>query len=329
MKVVVTRKIPGPAEEMLKTAGYDVVVNSEDRVLTEEELKTFVAGADGILSLLTDKIDGAVLDAAGKQLKIVANYAVGFDNVDLEAARARNVYVTNTPGGFTEAVAEHTFALILAVTRRILQADKFVREGKYHNWEPELLMGTQLYGKQLGVVGLGRIGTYVAKIAHYGFSMQVLYYAHKPDMQVESEMGAVFCDDLSELLKTADVVSLHVPLTPETKHLISKPQLSGMKKTAILVNTARGAVVDEAALITALKEKWIAGAGLDVFEEEANIDLASSASTVNPELLSLPNIVLTPHIASSTIEARSEMSRIAAENLIAALSGEMPKDLAK
>ncbi len=329
MKVVVTRKIPGPAIDLLQQQGYEVAVNNEDRVLGIEELKEFVVGADGVLSLLTDKVTGEVMDAAGKQLKVVANYAVGFDNIDLEAAKARNIYITNTPGGFTEAVAEHTFALILAVARRIIEADKFVRDGKYKCWEPELLMGTQLYGKHIGIVGLGRIGTYVAKIAHYGFSMQVLYYSHKPDMQIESEMGAVYCDRLDELLASADVVSLHVPLTAETKHMISKTQLSGMKKTAILINTARGPVVDEAVLIQALKERWIAGAGLDVYEEEVNIDLASSSSTVNPELLGLPNVVLTPHIASSTIEARTEMSKIAAENIIAALSGKVPENLAK
>lgn len=329
MKVVVTRKIPGPAEEMLRKAGHNVVVNQEDRNLGKQELSQLVSGADAILSLLTDKVDGELMDAAGKQLRIVANYAVGFDNIDLEAAKTRNVLVTNTPGGFTEAVAEHTMALALAVARRIVEADRFVREGKYKCWEPELLMGEQLYGKEMGIVGLGRIGTYVAKIAHFGFSMQILYYSHKPDMQVEAEMGAMYCDTLNELLKRADVVTLHVPLTEETKHLISKPQLSGMKKTAILINTARGPVVDETALITALKEGWIAGAGLDVYEEETSIDLASSESMVSKELIGLSNVVLTPHIASSTIEARTEMSRLAAENIIQALSGETPRDLAK
>ncbi|MCL4390215.1 D-glycerate dehydrogenase [Patescibacteria group bacterium] len=317
MKVVITQKIPGPAEEMLKKAGHDVVVGTD------------FSGADAILSLLTDKVDGAMMDAAGKQLKIVANYAVGFDNIDLEAAKARHVYVTNTPGGFTEAVAEHTFALILAVARRIVDADRFVRDCQYKCWQPELFIGEQLYGKSIGVVGMGRIGSYVAKIAHYGFSMQVLYHSHKPDMQTEAEMGAVFCDSLDELLKTAVVVTLHVPLTAETKHLISKPQLSAMKKTAIIINTARGAVIDEAALITALSEKWIAGAGLDVFEEEANIDLTSSEKMVNQKLFGLPNVVLTPHIGSATAEARAEMSRLAAQNIIAALSGEPPPNLAK
>lgn len=307
MKVVFSHKISGPAEEMIKAAGYQVEYGLDK-----------VAGASAILSLLTDKITGEIMDAAGRELKIIANYAVGFDNIDLAAAKQRNIFVTNTPGGFTEAVAEHTMALILAVTKRIIEADKFVRDGKYHGWEPELFIGTQLYGKEIGIVGLGRIGSYVAKIAHFGFSMQIIYYSHKPNMEIESQMGAKFCDNLADLLQRVDVVSLHVPLSDETRHLIGKKELSSMKKSAILVNTARGPIVDEAALIQALKEGWIAGAGLDVFENE---------STLNSELLTLNNLVLTPHIASATLEARGEMSRIAAENIIAALSGKAPKDL--
>lgn len=312
MKVVITHQIPAPAEKMLKDAGHEVIVGSHD-----------FTGANAILSLLNDKITGEVMDAAGPQLKIIANYAVGFDNIDLEAAKKRNIYVTNTPGGFVESVAEHTIALALAVTRRILEADKYVRDNKYHAWEPMLLMGTQLYGKKIGIVGLGRIGSFVAKIAHYGFSMQVLYHTHKPDLAMEAEMGAVYCDTLDKLLASADIVSLHVPLCAETKHLISGPQLKTMKMSSILINTARGAVVDELALIEALKNKTIAGAGLDVFEEESNPENL----TVNPELTSLTNIVLTPHIASSTAEARGEMSRIAAENILAALNGQAPPNL--
>lgn len=322
MKVVITRKIPWRAEEMLTGAGYEVVVNSQDRVLSTEELKKLVIGADAILSLLTDKITGDVMDAAGKQLKIVANYAVGFDNIDLEAAKQRNVYVTNTPGGFVESVAEHSLALTLAVARRIVEGDRYVRDGKFVCWEPSLMLGTQLYGKEMGIVGLGRIGTFVAKVAHFGFSMQILYYSHRPNMEIESQMGATFFDELEGLLKRADVVSLHVPLTQETNHMIGVRELSMMKKTSILINTARGAVIDEKALIQALKEGWIAGAGLDVYEEE------SGTNGVNPELIKLPNVVLTPHCASASPEARSEMGRIAAENILAALKGQKPKDLA-
>lgn len=328
MKVVLTRKIPGPAVDLLQTAGHEVVVNSEDKVLTPDELKTFVSGADGILSLLTDKISGEVMDAAGQQLKIIANYAVGFDNIDLDAAKQRNIFVTNTPGGFECAVAEHTIALALAVARKIVPADKYVRDGKYHQWEPEIFMGLELSGKTLGVVGMGRIGGQVAKAAKFGFGMKIAYHSHHKNDDLDPTLKAEFIDNLDNLLKVADIITLHVPLTAETKHLIGKPQLSGMKKSAILVNTARGPVVDEAALIEALKGGWIAGAGLDVFEDEVNIDLAHTGITVNPDLLALPNVVLTPHIASATIEARSEMSRLAAENLLAAFKGQTPPNLA-
>ncbi len=323
MRVFVTRKIPGPGVEMLNRQGYEVVVSPEDRVLKLEELRELVSGADAILSLLTDKIDATIMDGAGKQLKIIANYAVGFDNVDLEAARARNVYVTNTPEVLNEAVAEHTLALILAVARRIVEADKYVREGKYKNWEPELLLGMQLAGKTLGIVGLGRIGAQVAKIGHHGLGMKIAYFSRKSDPALEVDLEAKYFLQLEELLPEADVVSIHLPLTEETRHFISKKQLSLMKKTAILINTARGPIVDETALIVALKEGWIAGAGLDVFEEE------STGSTVNPELLNLQSVTLTPHIASATVEARSEMSRLVAENIIAALSGQTPPNLAK
>lgn len=315
MKVVVTRKIPGPAIDLLQTAGHEVVFGLDK-----------VAGAAAVLSLLTDKIDDSVMAAAGPQLKIIANYAVGFDNIDLEAAKKRNIYVTNTPGGFECAVAEHTLALMLAVARNLIPADKYVRDGKYHHWEPEIFMGMELSGKTLGVVGMGRIGSQVAKAAKFGFGMNVIYYSHK---KCDGMDDFRFVETLAELLKEADIVTLHVPLTPETKHLISKKELSAMKKTAILINTARGAVVDELALIEALKGNWIAGAGLDVFEDEANIDLASHEATVNPELIALQNVVLTPHIASATIEARSEMSRLAASNILTALEGLVPPNIAK
>ena len=268
MKVCVTRKIPGPAVDLLQQAGHEVLAFPEDRVQTLEELKQFVAGADAILSLLTDKVTGEVMDAAGKQLKIVANYAVGFDNVDLEAAKQRSIFVTNTPGGFEMAVAEHTIALMLAVARHIVEGDAYVRAGKYVQWEPELFMGTELFGKTLGVVGMGRIGLTVAKAAKFGFGMKIAYHAHKQIADSNEQLGAEFYDDLEKMLEISDVVSLHVPLTAETRHLISKKELSSMKKSAILINTARGAVVDEMSLCEALRERWIAGAGLDVLEGE-------------------------------------------------------------
>lgn len=329
MKVVITRRIPGPAIDLLQKAGHEVVVFSEDRVQTPEELKQFVVGADALLSLLTDKIDGSVMDAAGKQLKIIANYAVGFDNIDLTAAKQRNIYVTNTPGGFECAVAEHTLGLMLSVARNIVSSDRFVREGKYHQWEPDIFIGLELKGKTLGIIGLGRIGLEVAKAAKLGFGMKISYFGHQKNASLDPALEAEFVDNLDTLLQNADIVSLHVPLCAETTHLISRKQLSEMKKSSLLINTARGPVVDELALIEALKNHWIAGAGLDVFEDEVNIDLAHTGVTVNPELLVLPNVVLTPHIASATIEARCEMSRLAAENILAALSGKVPENLAK
>jgi glyoxylate reductase len=309
-KVCVLHPIPGNAKEILEKEEHQVVFGEEN-----------LAGANAVLSLLTDKIGAEFFDKAGPGLQIVANYAVGYDNIDVAEAARRKIFVTNTPGGFVEAVAEHTLALTLAVAKRLVEADKYMREGKFVCWQPDLMMGSQLYGKEFGVVGLGRIGSYAAKVAHFGFSMQILYYSHKPNMEVEAQMGGMFFDNLDDLLKRADVVSLHVPLNDETRHMIGAPQLSMMKKSAILINTARGAIADEAALVTALKEGWIAGAGMDVYEEEGK------GSGVNPELLKLNNVVLTPHCASATLEARASMAEIAAQNIIDTLSGKKPRDL--
>jgi glyoxylate reductase len=324
MKVVVTRQIPGPAVDLLQQAGHEVVVNDEDRVMNGEELKKFVVGADAILSLLTDKITSEIMDATGKQLKIIANYAVGFDNIDLPSAKERNIFVTNTPGGFEMAVAEHTMALMLAVARHVVLGDQFVRAGKYVQWEPELFVGMELKDKTLGILGMGRIGLTVARAAKLGFGMKIVYHSHKKNDEMDPALGAQFIDNLDDLLKQVDVLSLHVPLTPETKHLISKKELSEMKKSAILINTARGAVVDEVALVEALQQNWIAGAGLDVFEDETPI-----TSETEKALWKLSNVVLTPHIASATTEARDEMSRTAAENIIEALAGRTPPNVAK
>jgi glyoxylate reductase len=309
MKVAITRKIPGPAGEMLQKAGFDVVVNPENRVLETAELKSLVREADGILCLLTDKITGEIMDAAGPRLKIIANYAVGYDNIDITEAKKRNIFVTNTPGGFETAVAEHAVGLMLAVARRIVAADKFVRANEFDRWDPNLFMGGQMAGKTLGIIGPGRIGTAMSKICEQGLGMKVITYSRRGG-------------SLEELLKNADVISLHVPLTDQTRHMIGAKELSLMKKTAILINTARGAVVEEAALARALREEWIAGAGLDVFEDETKLVTASEKI-----LYGLDNVVLTPHIASATGEARAEMSRLAAENILAALSGKTPANL--
>ncbi|OGY26319.1 MAG: D-glycerate dehydrogenase [Candidatus Woykebacteria bacterium RBG_19FT_COMBO_43_10] len=318
-KVYVTRPIPEEGIELLKKKGFQVDINPEDKVLSKEELKKAISGYDGILCLLTDKIDGEVLNAAGKQLKIVANYAVGYDNIDVKAATERKIFVTNTPGVLTEAVAEHTFALLMSVAKRIVEADDFVRAGKYKQWEPKGFLGPQIWGKTIGIVGLGRIGSFVAQIAHGGFNMEVLYHDVTKNEEFEMRFSAKY-RETPELLRGSDFVTIHVPLLPETHHLIGAKELGTMKQTAILINTSRGPVVDEVALVEALKSKKIAGAGLDVFEHEPDL---------TPGLTDLPNVALTPHTASATHEARNAMSRIAAENIIAALEGKQPPNAVK
>lgn len=316
MKVFVTRNIPSSGLDKLRAAGHEVVVSEKHGVLTHTELieRLKHEDPDAVLCLLTDRIDGEIFDAA-PGAKIFANYAVGFDNIDTGAAAARGVVITNTPDVLTEAVAEHTVSLILSLARRVVEADRFTREGRYEGWGPLLLLGTELKGKTLGIVGGGRIGARVAEILHRGFGMNVIYYDLKQNDILEKEVSAGFKPELDELLRASDVVSVHLPLTDETRRLFNEAAFSKMKPAALFINTARGAVADEAALAKALKEKIIAGAALDVFENEP---------AVYPELLLLPNIILTPHIASATIEARGEMSAVAAENIIAVLDGQPP-----
>ncbi len=310
-KVFVTRPIPEPGMGLLKEAGFEVEINSEDRVLSTEELKVKIAGVDAVLSLLTDKITLDVISAA-PNLKIVANYAVGYDNIDLDAAEAKNIAVTNTPGVLTEAVAEHSLALIMAVARKIVEADKYVRDGKYKQWEPELLVGEEMFGKTIGIVGMGRIGSYLAKICAAGLEMKVLYQDMMRNDLMEGEFG-IQKVELVQLVRESDIISIHTPLTSETKHLIDTEEFAMMKPGVILINTSRGPVVSEVALIEALKSGKIAGAGIDVFEFEPQI---------SPELMAAPNLVMTPHIASATTKARQSMSEIAAKNIIAVLSGQ-------
>ena len=306
-KIFITRPIPGPCIETLK-ARYNLTMNKQNRVLSDWQLKRSVRGADVIVSLLTDHIDSQVMEAAGPQLKLIANYAIGFDNVDLHEANKRNIIVTNTPGGLTESIAEHTCTLIFALARRIVEADSFVRAHRYHQWEPELMLGQQLQGKTLGIVGLGRIGLNVATITR-AMGMSVIYHDVHRNKVLEKKHRLDYMS-LNELLAKADVVSLHVPLLPSTKHLISHRELALMKNTALLINTARGPVVDERALTEALQKKKIWGAALDVFEHEP---------TVSRQLEKLSNVIFTPHIASATIEARNEMSKIVANNITAFL----------
>lgn len=316
-KILVTRKIPGDHIEKLKQAGHEVDVSEFDRVLTPEELLARVAGKDAILALLTDKINGDMMDAAGPQLKLISNYAVGFDNIDIKAATDRQILVANTPcEEVNEAVAEHTWALILALARRVVEADEATRRGGYKGWEPDIFLGRNLIGKTLGIIGLGRIGGMVARRAK-GYNMTVLYNKRNPDPEAERELGVTFTA-LDDLLAKSDFVSIHVPLTDETRHMINSETLGKMKQGAYLVNTARGSIVDEHALVEVLRNGHITGAGLDVYDNEPNID---------PELIGMENVVLTPHIASATYEARNKMGELAVSAIIDTFSDKKPTNL--
>lgn len=320
-RIYVTRKFAESGIKLLKQKGHRVEIYPNDDVITRKLLLQKVKGCDALLSLLTDRIDDEVFAAAGPQLKIVANYAVGFDNVDVAAAKKRNVVVTNTPHDeVNEAVAEHTFALIIALARRIVEADAFAKAKKYSGWSPTQLIGTTLSGKTLGIIGAGRIGASVARRGVNGFGMKLVYSDARPNADMEKELRAVRMP-MEQLLEVSDFVSLHVPLLPSTRHLISTAEFSLMKKTAFLINTARGPVVDEKALLRALRTKRIAGAGLDVFECEPSIDCDL---TDKLELKNFPNVILTPHIASATIEAREAMSMVASANILAVLEGKPP-----
>ncbi len=317
MKIFVTREIPGDSLEKLKVNGNEVVISELGRPLTPEELLEKSKGVDALLCLLTDRIDGDLMDAIGPQLKIISNYAVGFDNVDVKEASDRGILVTNTPSDeVNESVAEHTWALILAISRRIVEADEATRRGAYRGWEPDTFLGHMLIGKTLGIVGLGRIGSMVARRAQ-GYKMNVLYNKHEPDPAAEKELGIKFMP-LDELLANSDVVSLHVPLTDETRHMINKVTLAKMKDRSFLINTARGPVVDENDLVQALRHGHLSGAALDVFDNEPNI---------NPELIDMPNIITTPHIASGTWEARYKMGEQAVSAILDTLAGTKPQNL--
>ncbi|MSR85001.1 D-glycerate dehydrogenase [Candidatus Uhrbacteria bacterium] len=317
MKIFITRRIPDAGIKLLKAAGYSVDIYKEDRVIPRKELLKRVTGCDAILSLLTDKIDDGVLKAAGPKLKVIANYAVGFDNIDLSAAKKRGVIVTNTPAPeVSETVAEHAIALIFALAHRIVEADHITRNNKYHGWDPNLLLGTDVIGKTVGVIGTGRIGANLIRRLVDGFDIRILYSDVQPNKELEKKYHATYVP-LEKLLAQSDFVSLHVPLVPATHHLINAKRLQLMKKTAYLINTARGPVIDSHALVQALKAKRIAGAGLDVFEGEPQFALKKQDSAY---LQQAWNVILTPHTASATIEARQAMSKLAADNIIAVLS---------
>lgn len=320
MNIFITRKIPDRGIAMLRQKGYKIVISQHDRVLTKPELiEELKKGSyDAVLSLLTDKIDAEVMDAAGKQCKIFANYAVGFDNIDVPAAKSRNLLVTNTPGVLSDSVAEYAFAMILAIAHRVSEADRFSRAGKYKGWEPELLLGTDVSKKVLGILGLGRIGSRVAHQGARGFDMQVIYYDVKRNEEFENESGAAFRENPDDVFRESDFISVHVPLMDSTKHLVNAERLKMMKPSAYIVNTSRGPVVDEGALRDALKAGTIRGAAIDVWENEPALALGLSG---------LENIIITPHIASATDETRQEMGEIAAKNIIEALEGRTPPNL--
>jgi glyoxylate reductase len=307
LNVLVTRKLPSSVLAKLHAIG-SVDLYAGEAAIAPGELRARVADADALVCLLTDVIDRAAIDAAPK-LKIIANVAVGYDNVDVAYARSRGIVVTNTPDVLTESVADFTWAMILAITRRLSEGERLVRRGAWKGWALDFMLGTELKGKQLGLVGVGRIGRAVAARAS-AFRMRVAYAARGttqlPDAQPLS---------LDQLLNTSDVVSLHVPLTPETRHLIDKKALTRMKRSAYLVNTSRGPIVDEAALAWALQQHLLAGAALDVYENEP---------AIHPDLLPLENVLLVPHLGSATTETRTAMADLAVQNVVAVLSGKPP-----
>jgi len=291
----------------------DVRANREDRPMERPALLEAVAGADGYLSMITDAVDAELMDAAPR-LRVVSNMAVGYNNIDVAAATQRGIVVTNTPGILTEATAELAFALILAAARRVVDLDRRTRAGEWTCWAPLLFLSREVSGKTLGIVGLGRIGRAVARRAQ-AFGMRVLYHNRsRLDQAEERDLGVEYAEQ-DELLRTSDFVSLHVPLSDETRHLLGRRELGLMKPTSYLINTSRGPVVDEAALVEALRDRRIEGAGLDVYENEP---------LLTPGLTDLDNVVLMPHVGSATVETRMKMARMAAENLLAGLRGERP-----
>ena len=314
--IYVTRKIPNNGIMRLTNAGHTVDVSEKEGVLSKGELVAALSRKpyDAVLCLLTDRVDVDVFVAASSA-KLFANYAVGFDNIDLEEAKRRGIIVTNTPDVLTDAVAEHALALMLSLLRRIPESERFLREGKYEGWAPLLFLGAGIRGKTLGLLGAGRIGTRVAHEAARGFDMRIIYHDVARNEMLEKEYRAAFCGTPEEVLREADVVSIHVPLLSSTRHLIDAKRLALMKRTAFLVNTSRGPVVDEAALVAALRSGVIAGAALDVFENEPFL---------SPGLAELRNVVLTPHTASATVEVREAMAEVAAKDIIAVLGGGSP-----
>jgi glyoxylate reductase len=306
-KLFITRYIPEQAIKRLEEV-FEVEIFPENRAITHEELLEKVKDIDALLCLLTDNIDREIIEAA-PHLKCISVYAVGYNNVDVECATKYGIVVCNTPGVLTETTADLAWALIMSCARRIVEADCFVREGRFQGWEPLLMLGNDIFGKTLGIIGMGRIGRAVAHRS-LGFDMKVIYY--DPEVEPKSLPANYTSVDLTNLCQNSDFISIHAPLTAETRHLIGKREFDLMKPSAILINTARGPIIDEQALISALKENKIAAAGLDVYENEPIIP---------EELLALSNVILLPHIGSASYETRTKMAMLAAENAIAVIEG--------
>jgi glyoxylate reductase len=314
-KLFLTRKLPAEAMERLKVL-IELEMNQEDRVLTKAELIEGIKGKDALLCLLTDQIDKDIL-TANPNLKIVANYAVGYNNIDVEAATALGIPVSNTPGVLTETSADLAFALLMAVSRRIVEADRFTRTGQWKGWGPLQFLGVDVHGATLGIIGLGRIGKALAKRAK-GFDMVIKYWNRTRLSEEEEILLGLEYLPMDELLQVADFVSLHVAYTQETHYLISEKELNRMKPNAVLINTSRGPVLDEKALVMALREGKIEGAGLDVFENEPLIEA---------ELLEMDQVVVVPHIGSATVATRTKMAMIAIDNVMAVINGEHAPNL--
>lgn len=313
--IFLTRALPDSIMREIRR-DFRLRFNREDRPLSKEEILRGIRKADGLISMLSDKIDREII-AAAPRLRIIANYAVGYNNIDLGAARERGIFVTNTPGVLTETTADLTWALILAAARRLPEGERLARSGKWTGWAPTQLLGGDVFGKTLGIIGMGRIGQSVARRA-IGFEMRVVYHSRRRlSLREEKRLRLSFLP-LPDLLKESDVVSLHLPLTEESHHLIDRKAFQRMKPTAFLINTARGPIVDEKALIEALRKKKIRGAGLDVFEEEP---------TIPPALRERKEVVLLPHLGSASLETRIRMGRIVLDNLVAALNGKKPPNM--
>ena len=314
--VYISRRLPANGPELLERAGLRLRIHDSEEAPTRDELLAGVSGADAAITLVSDRVDDEFL-RAGERLRVVANYAVGYDNIDLAACDRHGVLVTNTPDVLTEATADQAVMLILAVARRALEGHRLVASGEWRGWHPLQLLGREVSGATLGIVGLGRIGMAVARRAR-AFGMRILYHNRSRREEAESALGAAYRADLGALLQESDIVSLHAPLTDETRYLIDAAALARMPRHAILVNTARGALVEERALLEALREGEIWGAGLDVFEEEPRL---------TPGLADLDNVLLAPHLGSATERTRREMARLCAQAVISVLEGRLPANL--